>query len=414
VTLIVPNQPLSKPSQIWGLVLMFSAVVLSPFYFYASGLPQPGHVLMLVASITLIALNAQQCIALVKRNKAGLLFVILLLFINVVYAFFYQDMSFIMSSVHWLYGFLLLLALMSIARDQKIELWATRFILFKLILVVLLYFLGLGGYEYWPRYNYFFNGPNQLAYFVICLLLVFVAATRAKWSSSFYVACTLSIFIVISTGGRSAYFALLPLMVLLLWLARRQPLHGLFLLVLPFAVNLVFQSLCLPLYKPGQHGRELSACSQIGHSNSISVSSFTNDRIVTLMAEKKQELDKGSIVLQQLKARGYMRGIEYPEYLFYGAGQGRDERFGNVDGHIYEIHSSLQAVWFYYGIFGLILFVIFTWRIFYEKANLFFLTPLFVYGFFTFGLRSPYFWLALAFLATAPNFFWAKKKADEL
>lgn len=425
MTLIVANRPLSKPSEIWGLVLMFSAIVLSPFYFYASGLPQPGHVLMLVASVSLIVLNAQQCVDLVKGNKAGLLFAILIVFVNAAYAFLYQDKSFILNSVYWLYGFMLLVASMSIAQDQNLAIWVTRFILLKLVLVVLLYFLGWGGYEFWPRYNYFFNGPNQLAYFVICLLLVFVAATRAKWSSSFYIAYTLSIFIVISSGGRSAYFALLPLIVLLLWLARRRPLLGLFLLALPFAVNLVFLSLCLPLYKPGQHGNELSYCRQIGHANSKSVSSNTNDRMVVILLEElkrldqgsvvpEQKLDQGSVVLQQLKARGYMRVIEYPEYLLYGAGQGRDERFGNVDGNFYEIHSSVLAVWFYYGIFGLIFFVTFIWRIFYVKANLFFLMPLFVYGLFTYGLRSPYFWLAIAFLAAAPNLFWTRKRVDGL
>jgi hypothetical protein len=405
---------------------MFSAIVLSPFYFYASGLPQPGHVLMLVASVSLIALNAQQCVDLFKGNKAGLLFVILLFFVNVAYAFFYQDKSFIVNSFYWLYGFVLLVAAMAVAQDQNVAMWVTRFILFKLILVVLLYFLGWGSYEFWPRYNYFFNGPNQLAYFVICLLLIFVAATGAKWSGSFYAAYSFSIFIIISTGGRSAYLAFLPLVVLLLWLARRQLVHGLFLLALPFAVNFLFQPLCLPLFKPGQHRNELSGCAPIGHINSRSVSSNTNDRIFSILpeqqvlekgsdaAEKQQELERGSVMVQQLMARGYVRAIDYPEYLFYGAGQGRDQRFGGFAGHFYEIHSSLLAVWFYYGIFGLILFMTFIWRIFFRKANLFFLMPLFVYGLFTYGLRSPYFWLALAFLATAPNLFLIKKRADEL
>lgn len=407
--MINANQPLSKSSQIWGLVLMFSAIVLSPFYFYVSGLPQPGHIVMLAASIALIGLNATQCLALVKQNKVGALFVLLVLFVNLVYALLYQDKSFLVSFVYWLYGFVLLVAAMAVAQDQKVAMWVSRFILFKFALVVVLYLLGWGGYTWWPRYNYFFNGPNQLAYFAICLLLVFVAATRAKWSASFYAAYALTIFIVISTGGRSAYLAMLPLVGLLLWMARRQLLNGLLLLVLPLALNLVFEPLCLPLYKPAQQGNEFSGCTTFGGDDIKSVSELTLDRIYTLSLEP-QALENKS-VLVQLSARGYIRAVDHPQYLLFGAGQGMDERFGDIDGHVYEIHSSILAVLFYYGIGGLTLFTMFIWRIFNIKINILFLAPLFVYGLFTYGLRSPYFWVALAFLSTAPNLFQLTKNS---
>lgn len=408
----ITKPSLTKPSLIFGFVLVFSAFVLSPFYLYASGLPQPGHILMFVASIAIIALNAHQCVDLAKRNKIGSVFVMLLLCINLVYALFYKDASFIVNSVYWLYGLMLFVAAIVVARDQNLAKWASRFILFKLFMVVALYLLGWGGYTFWPRYNYFFNGPNQLAYFAICSLLVFVAATRAKLSASFYIAYALTIFIVVSTGGRSAYLALLPLVILLLWLARKQIIHGIIILSITFSVNLIFEPLCLPLYIPGQHGNELSSCQTIGNTNTRNVSSYTKDRIDTLSIEN-QELNNNSVVVQ-LMARGYMRTIEYPKYLLYGAGQGKDERFGGVDGSVYEIHSSLLAVWFYYGFLGLILFLMFIWRVFDFKVNLFFLLPLFVYGLFTYGLRAPYFWLAMAFLATASDLFSTKKKADEI
>jgi hypothetical protein len=62
-----------------------------------------------------------------------------------------------------------------------------------------------------------------------------------------------------------------------------------------------------------------------------------------------------------------------------------------------------MAVVFYYGILGLLLFLAFVWKLFPVKLNLLFMSPLFVYGLFTYGLRTPYFWIALGFLALMPS-----------
>jgi hypothetical protein len=99
-----------------------------------------------------------------------------------------------------------------------------------------------------------------------------------------------------------------------------------------------------------------------------------------------------------------MRVIDHPMYLLWGSGQGRDHRFGEFKGFFYEIHSSLLAVAFYYGLGGLFIFLGFIWRSFLFKKNLMFLIPIFVYGLFTYGLRSPYFWVALAFISVMPQF----------
>ena len=48
--------------------------------------------------------------------------------------------------------------------------------------------------------------------------------------------------------------------------------------------------------------------------------------------------------VKQLEVRGYLRIIQYPQYLFFGAGQGMDERFDNING--YEVHSSFAGVLF--------------------------------------------------------------------
>jgi hypothetical protein len=118
----------------------------------------------------------------------------------------------------------------------------------------------------------------------------------------------------------------------------------------------------------------------------------------------------------QLDARGYDRLYKYPHFLIYGAGQGNENRFitklmsERTDGHNYEIHSSLFAVLFYYGFIGLILFLKTIYNFFLFKKNIIFLLPMFTYGLFTYGLRTPYFWFALGFIVLMSDVFKSTKK----
>lgn len=402
--------PTSSLSPFWGYVLIFSGIIISPFYFYSSGLPQPGHIIMLLAAAMLIFLNRLACIGLIRRNLIGALFLSLVVAINIIYAIIYFDFEFILSTLHWLYGVILILALMVTAKNQLIILWTRRLILIKLGLIVFAYLVGFGGYTWWPRYEYFFNGPNQLAYFVTCLLLVYLASDEGRSGLGLYLAYALTTFIIIATGGRSAYLGIIPIGMLILWLSRKQLLFCIILLITPIFITIFFKNFCFPLYRVNSGLNEQAYCKVIVNENStekINVSNQTINRIGELTFNKNVS-DFRSVYVQ-LEARGYMRVVDYPGYLFLGAGQGYDKRFVKVNEDAHEIHSSLLAVLFYYGILGLFLFLLFIWRLFEHKKNLLFLAPLFVYGLFTYGLRSPYFWFALGFLALMPDLLNSKK-----
>jgi hypothetical protein len=399
---VTESGSLSRASRVWAALLVLATVVFSPFYVYASGLPQPAHVVMLVASVALILLNRNACLSIVRANKRGILLILLISLINVTYCVFYQDKGFIFSTIYWVYGYLLLFAVLCIAKDPWLGTWTTRLIIFELFLIAVSYLVGWGHYTWWPRYEYFFNGPNQLAYFVICLLLAYVAVTKGRLEFGLYMAYALTIFIVITTGGRSAYLAMIPFVMLLIWVARKRWVHLIMLVLIPAAIAWVFTPLCLPAYMPVAGVNQRVDCSiDANASEKRVVSDATMTRIDSLSTQK--EVEPKYSIKTQLLARGYMRLIEYPQFMLYGAGQGRDERFGDLDGYVYEIHSSPVAVLFYYGFLGLTLFAAFLWQLFTAKRNLLFLTPLFVYGLFTYGLRAPYFWFALGFMAVMPD-----------
>ena len=110
-------------------------------------------------------------------------------------------------------------------------------------------------------------------------------------------------------------------------------------------------------------------------------------------------------IKKQLEARGYLRVLQFPEYLLLGAGQGGEKRFSNYLGNHYEIHSSDFSILFYYGIFGFFLFFKSIFNLFndFNRKNMLLLIPIFTYGLFTYGLRAPYFWAFLGVLSVVPE-----------
>jgi hypothetical protein len=399
---------LRKCNKFFGFTMIFSTIILSPIYFYKSGLPQPAHVFMLISAVALLFLNKSNCKDAIRKNLMGLYFLGLVFAINFFYWLFYGDLDFLVSITYWLFGFLLLLSILCIARDEFILLWLPRLLVLKLLFIVIAYFSGFGSYTWWPRYQYFFNGPNQLAYFAICMTLIVMAICRENLSRKIYLVYMLSCFIVISTGGRSAYIAFIPLVMMALWIARKNFTGLAIFMATPFVILLIFKSFCLPLYMPMADGNHRIGCPVVGISEQDrKISDSTITRIDDLKNIKDSNDNRS--VRGQFLARGYTRALEYPQYLLVGAGQGKEDRFAISVGESYEIHSSLFAIFFYYGFIGLILFILFIAKLFVVKKNILFLTPLIVYGLFTYGLRSPYFWFALGFLALMPDLFKSNK-----
>lgn len=399
---MIANMKITK-NQFFGLMLMFSAIILSPFYLYSSGLPQPAHVLMLIASIAIIFLNKDYCIQLLKKNKIFVAFLTLIFSINIFYFIKYQKIIFIINSLYWIYGFLVLLSVFCIFDDKWLSDWIRKFILLQLFFILIAYLIGWGGFSFWPRYEFFFNGPNQLAYFALSMLIVYTTLDRGDVSAGLLFAYFLAGCAIAMTGARSIYIAFTPMIFILLYIAKGNFKKQLFLIITPILIHKAFLTLELPWYIPKETERFAWQNFNIGNN--------TFNRFKNLCAFCSSS-EYYSIVYQ-LQVRGYLRIIDFPQYLVFGAGQGMDERFGEHNGFTYEIHSSLFGLLFYYGLAGLILFLMAIYKTFKNKMNIFLLSPLFVYGLFTYGLRSPYFWLVLGFVAFIPNIFYSDTKSAE-
>jgi hypothetical protein len=99
-----------------------------------------------------------------------------------------------------------------------------------------------------------------------------------------------------------------------------------------------------------------------------------------------------------LSTRGYDRLLNYPEHVFFGAGEGA---YGRFHSELYgtELHSSFGTLLFCYGLLGTGFFTYGLFRIAKgDPKSALFVIPAFVHGSAHHGLRFAFFWAMLAFL----------------
>lgn len=348
--------------------LWFFAIVGSQFYIFPSGLPQPSHIIFTV--IILFTTFNLFTKGFDKKDRGFYKYLFLFLgystLVNLIWSIIEQDPKFLLATVYWFFGVGLLFSCVKYLNSES-HIKVFKVAIFIGILVLAVFSLaGLGRYDFFPRYNGFFNDPNQMAFWVICLLSFFIIiSSRSNSKVMILVLSGLSVYIVMASLSRSALVGLFFVII------------GIYLKVQGFGSSKDFKKAMLTGF--------LSLCFIIGVVL-YSDFDFSSLDIVERMLNTRFD--------EQADIRGYYRAVEFPEYLFLGAGQGLDFRFNSP----HEVHSSWMALFFYYGFVGAVLFLLLLSKIFFrlDIADKFiFLGPLF-YGFSTYGLRTPVFWLFLA------------------
>lgn len=355
----------------------FAVIFFSQFYFFASGSPQPAQILFAFISPLLIIWNLKylnSSLQDVVGFKVLLSFFYYALSVNIFWGLVLQDWTIALRpSLFWAFGLVLFLLLsLSLRKSRAVQSAVFFSSLTGLIALMIFYFSGFGQYKFGSRYNGFFNDPNQMAFWCLCIFATFFYLYEGR--NKFFLAL---VFLVLSvlifvTQSRSAllglFFCFTSLVVSVVSfnerrISVRKAVWSLFMLL--FIISLVLYFL------------------QTEHF-SIAWNRFSSTDFS-----------------QQSDIRGYGRLLEYPNYLLFGSGQGHDYRFGSV----HEIHSTWAGLVFYYGVVGFFLFFLFLLKIFLRlefSEKIMFLAPL-AYSFSTYGARTPIFWVFLAAAAFAAS-----------
>ncbi len=211
------------------------------------------------------------------------------------------------------------------------------------------------------RGTLFFANPNQLAYFALLAGSIFFACHHLRNDGSVAMMFAMSILtsgLLLFSRSKAGIVALAFLLVLAV--ARQQRGR---IVVLP-SIALI----------------TLAALPQLFE--------FFTEIVPTL-------LQIGSEQDESLAGRGYDRIWRFPQYLFFGAGEGAFQRFRSM--YDVEIHSTLGSLIFSYGLVGaglaLLALVASIGR---SLAGFLYLGPVMIYGLAHNGIRQPLLWVLLA------------------
>lgn len=347
-------------------IILFLIIGCSQFYAFKSGVPQPSHILLLLTFCIVFLINKNLLIF--KRYSSFInsisLFIVYASCVNIIFLVLNLDVSFAYSISYYIFGYISVLTTLFFLSNEYYGVSKFAFALYAgLVILYILSLLGIGRFDFAPRFNAFFNDPNQMAFWSICVSGSIFMLANIRGLSFFVVVSTfiLLVFIIISSASRSALVGLVPMLIGLI-LMNKSYFKSFFGRVISLFVAIIFVSVFLYLV------------------SGLEQSQFFIDRV--------NDVDAA----QQLSDRGYDR-FKFYEYLLFGAGQGADYRFGSS----HEIHSTWAGVLFYYGAVGFLMLAVVISKIFFKlsTANKYiFLSPL-LYSFSTFGARTPIFWVFL-------------------
>ena len=364
------------------LLFLFIGVFTTPFYLFNSGSIQPSHIFYLIFTFFVFFKYYKEGI---DKNSVRLFFpfYLYIILINLIYTLIYQDVVFLKYPVAMTLNAIIYFGVITFLIKDDLSGFLidklSSLILLILLMLILLWFFGLGEYRFNPRYNGFFNDPNQMAFFVLCSSAI--ACLFSKNFLQYLIIIFCALFLVTLTMSRSGLLGISFLFMsflLYFWKNNYKSIIYVIFFSITFFALLIFNLDLL--------------------INNSLIQSYIDRTSNTSLDE-------------QADIRGYTRIINYSDYLLFGAGQGLDNRFG-LD---VEIHSTWAAFLFYYGIFGFSFFMYIIIKIFINlniKQKLLFLAPL-MYSFSTFGARTIVFWIFIAFFYYAA-YFMNKDRVQEL
>lgn len=347
------------------LVCLF--ILSSQFYFFDSGLPQPSF-LILAAVIIIHGIFFQSIITDESNKKAAqylFLFFFYSLIVNLLHGILNSNFDFLISSVYIFFNLMVTIVL-----SYHLKRVSLKFVKFSIFIslgsLVILYQLGFGEYKFGSRYNGFFNDPNQMAYWCLCLVCSVGLINDKGQFTETALALVLVLYLVNATQSRSAFLGLIPIILIILY-------NATFLYKLIGLIGAIYLStLYLDFEEIWRSASEFEYITRL--------------------------LDTDFVY--QARGRGFNKLFDNSNYLFFGAGQGYDQRFLDFYGSISEkeIHSTWLALLFYYGVVGLLLFLQFlryTFRNLSFVQSAFLVAPL-LYGITTYGIRTPIFWFMIS------------------
>lgn len=349
----------------WSLFLL-----TDPIYIFKSGLPQPGDFFALL--LLPFALSGWYAPGRLSRQGAravrslswfvGYALVSALLWSLLESAWVLNlKHGFLMSAIYYIFDMIVFLAVLVMYEkyQHRFIRLTVNLVLISVVIQTLLTFVYTR--ESTLRSSGLFNTPNQLGYYaILCSSIVLLGQRKLSLST-----------VQVAIGQLCCcYLALLS--------ASKAALVSVALLVMIAAINRLKMLIAIAVV--------------------ASFFLFVANPFESAMMRSQQRITADQS-LGFFEERGYDRIVDHPEYLIFGAGEGKYIRYeftSRIKAH--ELHSSIGTLIFCYGIVGTVLFFNFLYQV--ARGGNFrrflLLIPPASYGLTHQGLRFTLLWIMLA------------------
>jgi hypothetical protein len=333
-------------------------------------LPEGNPQLADLFGVIAVALNVKNILLSIKEypiTRYLFLFVCYTFIVNSICAIIIQDHPPIVKSVNYLYCFLLLLFVLSKSKDFV-------FLKFTVIAITISLVIQLVVYPFLPsqgvRSRLLFNNPNQLAFWALSTMLIInIISSILKTIKFAHIlgASMICTFFIVISASRSATAGAALFWVYFYLKSKKN------ILIFSIALMVLFSFSIF-------NGKN-------SDSDNFSQITYIFDRITT----ESESTSKSDNI-----GRGYDRLFEFPQYLFFGSGEGDNERFNSS----IELHSTFVNILFSYGIVGFVLYILSIASIF-KNISIPVMVLLMILGAYAtvhMSLRLPLFWITLLFI----------------
>jgi O-antigen ligase len=312
----------------------------------------------------------------IKENILFIIFLIYIFYVNISWLIVTESTSFIVYTLFYLFNVLLFYSTYLLYQERFITNENIRNAIFWSLLLQFLLMLASGA-NFSARNMLFFNNPNQLGYFAISIINIYfiLGLNQTKERDTFEILKNITVY--------------LTAFILLLFSSSKSALVS-------YALFLVY-ILYIELVKQFTTKKALIA-SILGLIliGIMAINFHKIERVAENTELFNRTVNAGTEEDDSLAGRGYDRLIQYAQYTFLGAGEGKFTRFA-LSKHHGELHSTIANILFSYGLIGLLLFIaLFLNPKYYIGRVLFYMSPILLYGLAHNGIRSPLFWIAFA------------------
>lgn len=359
-----------------GVLVLYT--LLSPFYIFKSGLPQPSDVLLFTGILAMYLVFAVKPGARIRNiYLTGAAFAVYTVLINLIHCAFYYDIRFLLSSLYYVYNFSVFCLISYIFHRSPDR--AGKLMRFALLAVIAIELILLFTTGHARRAEGTFNNPNQFTYWALLAgIILIILRHRRRLNGLDFAALFALGYIQMQTLSKAGLITYTLFMAVVFFTPRVNVAvrSALLFLVVCFGIYAVFEADRLAEYA--------------GNIDSI-------ERAAQRLEGIGQEGDDSA------EARGYDRIFNFPEYAILGAGEGAYHRF-HPRGRNQELHSGIATLVFSYGVLGTGLFALFIFSVFREKPwyyTAFFFIVL-MYGLTHQNIRFTDFWVFLGLINALP------------